>query len=646
LIFIKCENRKIDLADSGCADRSTRVRRAAMRGIGVTLSRLPAARAFIAGAAFLAGTMAQVAHAQPMGHGEGDETAMAVPLMMLPGASGGVALPRPLSPSDAVLVRRIFIAQARGDLALAARETGKLENTLLLGSILADRYLGSSHRATAAELTEWLDHYGDQPDASAIHALLLRRLPKGAAAPPAPAMLALASAPISTDPQHDDNDDTDDVPIKRNVTLDRVVFAHANAGNDTAALRLIDQNKTLDPAYRALLRAEVARVLFTQNNDAGALDIAVATLHDTPADRRVALGGLVAGLAAWRRHETDLAATYFAIAANAPIASIAQRAAGAFWAARAERQIGDPVGAAYWLHKAAAYPDTFHGLIAQRALRLRSGVGEDRDTLSQADVDAVAAVEQGLRAFALLQVGQPDRAEAELRALWPITKTNPTLGRALRLVASGAGMVDLAAQLAALIETADGHARSDLALKLPPLHPTGGFRIDPALVYALTRLESDFDSGAVSPAGARGLMQIMPMTARFMTGNALLEGALLHNPAFNLALGQRYVAYLATQNGVDGDLIRMLASYNIGPTTFLRMDEAIHDNNDPLLFIEAIPNAETRTFVRRALTYAWIYATRLGRRPPGLDDLVGGEFPRFTGATPPGTLALGSPRIH
>ena len=121
---------------------------------------------------------------------------------------------------------------------------------------------------------------------------------------------------------------------------------------------------------------------------------------------------------------------------------------------------------------------------------------------------------------------------------------------------SGAGLVDLAAQLAALTETARGHACDACGLPLPPLHPTGGFRIDPALVYALTRLESDFDSGAVSPAGARGLMQIMPMTARFMTGNAALGSEKLHDPAFNLALGQRYVAYLAGQDGVDGDLLR------------------------------------------------------------------------------------------
>jgi soluble lytic murein transglycosylase-like protein len=413
---------------------------------------------------------------------------------------------------------------------------------------------------------------------------------------------------------------------------------------------LINRRKGLDPGYHALLCAEVAQVLFTQNRDAQALDLAATALGDTPADHQVALAGLIAGLAAWRRHQPDLAAGYFVAAANAPLGSIAQRAAGAFWAARATRRIGDPAAAAYWLHQAARQPLTFHGLIARRALRLRAGVGLDRDTLSQADVDAIAAMPQGLRAFALLQVGQPDRAEAELRALLPATKADPTLGRALRLVASSAGLLDLAAQLAALTETEDGYPRNDVFLKLPPLHPAGGFRIDPALVYALARLESDFDSSAVSASGARGLMQIMPPTARFITGNSSLDGDRLHDPAFNLALGQRYVAYLATQDGVDGDLIRMLASYNIGPVRLAQLNETIRDDDDPLLFIEAIPNPETRDFVRHVLTYAWIYAARLGRPPPGLDALVAGEFPRFTspftGQAPTRTLAAAAAHIH
>jgi hypothetical protein len=64
------------------------------------------------------------------------------------------------------------------------------------------------------------------------------------------------------------------------------------------------------------------------------------------------------------------------------------------------------------------------------------------------------------------------------------------------------------------------------------------------------------------------------------------------------------------------------------------------------LFIEAIPNPETRAFVRHALTYAWIYAARLGRPAPGLDALVAGEFPRFTQPAQTGTMLAAAPRIH
>lgn len=591
--------------------------------------------------------MVSAALAQPAGSGNGDETAMAVPLMVLPGSAEGVALPHPLSPSDAARVRRIFFAQSRGDMTTATRETDQLDSNLLLGSILADRYLGQYHVSTSAELSDWLNRFGDQPDARAIHTLLVRKLPKGSDAPPAPQLIALASVtPVAVAHHGDDEDGIDTVPVARTPAIDRRVLALANAGNDAAAVRVIDTSKDLTPAYRGLLRGEVARVLFTQNRDEQALDIAKSGLEQTPADQQATLAGLMAGLAAWRLERPEIAAEYFVAAARAPVASIAQHAAAAFWAARATRRVGDPIAATYWLREAAKQPRTFHGLLARRALRMTAGVGADRDLLTQADVDAIASTTHGLRAFALLQVGQTDRAEAELRMLWPDAKSDPAFDRALRLVASAAGFVDLAAQLAALSESGDGHALADLDLPMPALHPAGGFRIDPALVYALTRLESDFDSAAISPSGARGLMQIMPNTAQFITGNPSLGGASLHDASFNLALGQRYFAYLATQDGIDNDLIRVLASYNAGPGSFAKWSGTVHDDNDPLLFIEAIPNPETRAFVRHALTYAWIYAARLGRPAPGLDALVAGEFPRFTRPAQTGTILAAAPRIH
>ena len=105
----------------------------------------------------------------------------------------------------------------------------------------------------------------------------------------------------------------------------------------------------------------------------------------------------------------------------------------------------------------------------------------------------------------------------------------------------------------------------------------------------------------------------------------------LHDPATNLAIGQSYVMYLATMDGVNGDLIRLLGSYNAGPTSFTRMQATMPDSTDPLLFIESIPNEETRGFVPRALAYSWIYAARLHLPSPSLDAMSAGEWPTFPG---------------
>jgi len=611
-----------------------------MRGIGKTFSRLPAARAFIAGAAFLAGALASAVAAQAQ-TAVGDETAMAVPRVPWP-SGNGASLPQPLAPSDVARVRRVFALQSRGRMADAARETGAFDNPVLLGHVLADRYVSRSYRAGPDELADWLSRFADQPDAPAIHALLARRLPRGAMLPPAPSLDSLETAErVAPVPEDADRGER---RVAHNPLLERSVLDRASAGQAASALRLIGTSR-LQPSQAALLRAEVAQILFTQNEDAEALEIASAALHRTPPDEQVGLAGYVAGLAAWRLDRPDLALTYFEQAANAPFASAAVRAAAAFWAARAHLHTGDPDGFAPWMKRAAEEPRTLHGLLARRMLGIGGGLAWTRDTLSNADVEAVADTPRGLRAFALLQVGQPDRAEAELRALWPVAKDDPPLRNALRLVAREAGFSDLAAQIATLVQTADGKPRDFDRFPIPRLRPRGGFGVDPALVYALTRLESNFDPAAVSPVGARGLMQLMPVTAGYIAGD-WVSSARLHDPAINLDLGQRYVGHLATLDVVKGDLMRLLASYNAGPGSVGRWGSDIRDRGDPLLFIEAIPLRETRAFVQHVLTYTWIYAARLHLPAPSLDQMAAWAFPRFTPMAKAETVAEAAPRVH
>lgn len=561
---------------------------------------------------------------------------MALPRYATHGGTG-VALPHPLAPSDAILIRRIFTLQERGKLPDAIRETDRIPDNPLLGHILSQRYLGQFHRTSVAELTDWMGRFADYPDAVAIRTLLVRRLPRNTqwtVAPPAPDASALLNETL-TDPVPEDTDPTDR-RIPRNPALDRSVGEAARDGNADAALRLIARTPGLSAVYAMQLRAEVAQILFTQNRDQNALDTAVAAMRRGSGNDQVALAGYIAGLAAWRLDQPETAKSYFEHAANAPNSTAAQRAAAAFWAARAHLRTGDPAGYRPWMRRAAQEKRTFHGLLARSTLGLPYGFSHSRDVLGEADVAAIAAIPGGLRAFALLQVGQPDRAEAELRGLWPSMAGNPALQRSLMLVAQAARLTDLTAQLASMVQVADGQPRDELRFPVPKLRPRGGFKVDPAIVYALTRLESNFDTTAVSPVGARGLMQIMPVTGKYMAGPEWAEGASvgssrLHDPGLNLALGQRYVAYLSEQEGINGDLIRVLASYNSGPGNFLRWGPMIHHGGDPLLFIEAIPNTETRRFVQHALVYTWIYAARLELPAPSLVELAAGTFPRFTG---------------
>ena len=109
------------------------------------------------------------------------------------------------------------------------------------------------------------------------------------------------------------------------------------------------------------------------------------------------------------------------------------------------------------------------------------------------------------------------------------------------------------------------------------------YRVDPALVKAVIKAESNFNHRAVSPVGARGLMQLMPATA------AKLQVEDSFHPENNIDGGVRYLRYL--MNLFNGDLPLVLAAYNAGENTVLR-----YNNSIP-------PYQETRTYVRRVLDY-------------------------------------------
>jgi soluble lytic murein transglycosylase-like protein len=554
-----------------------------------------------------------------------------------------------LAADQATRLRRAFADQTRARIPAVLRDAaggadpesliddGTPLGHALLGHVLASRYLGPTYRSTTDDLSQWLARWPDRPDAGEISDLLRRRSLSGAphSSGQTVPILPVNGMTLPPAPVHEvEPEETvpDQPAIPRDAGLDRDVHDRAHAGNATAALRLIARASGISPTYGALLRAEVAQALFTQNRDAEALEIATTAAH--LGGGRIGLADYIAGLAAWRLEHPARALQHFEAAARAELAPPALQAAASFWAARAHVRTRDPSGYVPWMQRAAQQGRTFYGLLARRTIGIGIGAGFawDRETLGSADLEAVAATTEGLTAFALLQIGQTGRAEAELRRLWVLAQGNTPLRRAVMLVAEKAGLLELAAQLAEIIQSEDGRPHDYARFPVPHLLPRNGFRVDPAMVYAMTRMESNFDASMVSSAGARGLMQIMPATAAEISRDASLAGDLsqrLHEPGFNLEIGQRYINYLANLDVVDGDLIRLLSCYNAGPGNFSRWGTAVVAKGDPLLFIESIPVDETRTYVQRVLTYTWIYAARLRLPAPSLDELSAGAFPQF-----------------
>jgi soluble lytic murein transglycosylase len=128
--------------------------------------------------------------------------------------------------------------------------------------------------------------------------------------------------------------------------------------------------------------------------------------------------------------------------------------------------------------------------------------------------------------------------------------------------------------------------------------------LDPLIIISLIRQESAFNPLATSRVGAKGLMQLMPATAKRF--NRKVKVKHLGNPEINVALGTKYLKLLLTR--FDGNLIYALASYNAGENRIDRWKKEIFRNDDPLATIEAIPFEETRNYVKLIYRNRFFYS--------------------------------------
>ena len=354
-----------------------------------------------------------------------------------------------------------------------------------------------------------------------------------------------------------------------------------------------------------------------QGDDAGAY--AIAAGHAQAGEQRTD-AEFLAGFVALRRLKDARAANgHFEALAAASRAAITQGRAQ-YWLGRAAPA---PEGRIAAFQRAASWTSTFYGQLAahalepgERAFAARVAAARDPQADGSRALD-LAGRELARAATLLVAWGEPRRAAAFLLQLYEVSPDPPDRALAARL-AAGLGLTETSVSIARRAGR-DGVMLPEVGW--PTVLAVPAQPVDPAITLAIIRQESNFDTGAVSPAGARGLMQLMPGTAALVAKGLGISAplpALTSDPALNMRLGTTYLRGLLDQ--FDSNIAMAAAGYNAGPR---RVVDWIELNGDPRIagvdiidWIELIPFSETRNYVQRVVENTVIYRARAGTTQP------------------------------
>lgn len=542
-------------------------------------------------------------------------------------ASGEAPADRPgiLGSEDVERYRTLFDLQDKGQFARADHLLPELGDRLLVGHVQAQRYLSKTYRARYDELKAWMAKYKDLPVASRVYALAIKRKPRKAAPPERPEARAWR-------PQLDESEE--DLAPRRATTKIKAINTKVRSLvrderpsqalaylNDTKVKAQLGRNERDDALQR------VAASFYAEGKDGEAYALASEIAARNRAE--VPLADWTAGLSAWRSGQPEIAAPHFEALALSKRVNDATVAAGGFWGARAYLASRKPEKVADLLEIAASHPRTFYGVLALRQLGRDLGFDWRLPSLDHATFDRLVSEPAIARAVGLAQVGRKDLAEEEL--LRAHGGLDPSLDMGLLALAGVYALPSVQLQVA---EGLGYDGFDEGRFPIPSYTPKGGFKVDPALIYAFMHKESRFKPKAESHAGARGLMQLMPRTASHVAGDRALQQNKdrLLDPGLNLAIAQEYILDLMNMVEPTGNLFMLAVAYNGGPGNLSRWRRELGMDHDPLLFVESIPAAETRGYIERVLMNYWAYRDRMGRRSATLDAAAAGDWPVYSPA--------------
>jgi len=565
------------------------------------------------GLAAAAATVAQPAPADPLAP-LSQAQAQPPQIILQPPKQAPVATPALIVPKD---WRGVFAAIRAGDWAGAQAGIDSLPPGILTPVAKAELYTAKGSPAVdLPRLQALLVEAPDMPDADQLARMAIAR---GATTPPLVVprkqTVSLSSAPrryrarpVTGEPLAD----------ALRAQLDPLIKSNSAADAEAA---FIAQAPMLSADARAEAAQRVAWAYYSNGQDFDARRVADYW--------RVGASGewgsqaaWVSGLASWRLGDCESASRAFRDVAT----TATQRemtAAGYYWTARAEQACHRPQNVEALLKAAATSQESFYGLVARETLGTDTRIAPAAP-VSTASVDSLPNVR---RATELAAIGERSLAEDMLKHEARIG--SPSEEAALVEVAKRLGLPGAQYWLAtngqpgARVQAADRYPR-------PAWTPARGWRVDPALAFAHIVQESNFQSAAVSPAGAVGLMQVLPGSASDEAAAAGLpySPAALFDPAYNLEFGQSFIERMRSSPYTGDQLPKVIASYNAGPLPVGRW-ATIPDKGDPILWIESIPYWETRYYVPAVMRNLWVYEGLAQHATPSLKAIAQHRWPGF-----------------
>jgi soluble lytic murein transglycosylase-like protein len=541
--------------------------------------------------------------------------------------AGRAATPEVLSKEDIITYKDMFRAQRLGEHQRVSKLASKIDNPLLMGHVTAERLLYPKTRATYRDLKAWLNLYNDHPQAGKIYALANRRAPRGAHHKQ-PAFSGSTAARYSDPDAQTPKAAPGPKPngmrpkllsrLKHNLAKNRWEDSLTLLSKPSARILLggEDWAKAIEALSKPLMRAHRFADLYHLAGLAGKYQTS----------RRWQMLWL-AGLAAYREGDMQSAARTFRSLVYTVPRGGRQNARAAFWAGRAYQASGNQKLGSVFTSMAAQNVTTFYGQLATAQLKRSPNINWRRPVYQRDHLKNLLKLPAIQRVIALTQLGEYALAQQELRTAYHALPKE--MDQTLLALSLDFHLPNTAFTLAHNLKGTGQTFPSGLYPVPYKWRPYGRYQVDPALILAIMRQESSFDPNLTSRAGARGLMQLMPETAKYIrriSGKYALPTHILFRPHTNVTLGQAYLSYL--QQKFNGNLLHVIAAYNAGPGNVGKWltDTGVYDE-DPLVFIESIPFKETKTYVKRVFANMWMYRHQFEKPRPTLAAMANNAWP-------------------